>query len=165
MAGPRRALVVKLSISGIRETLKKFKELPPEASTELRDKTQALSSFLALKAKAAGFAIGGQAAPVATTIKANRDRVPSITMGGTKLITSTRKPAYKLLFGAEFGANGRYGWFGAAKYSRSLGRQYLPHAGTKGYFFFRSVDDNQAELERGWNQVADDIVDRFSRGD
>jgi len=161
----RQTLTVKVSITGVRTTLRKLQYLPKEASDKLRDESQKLAGFLALNAKAAGYAEGRQVGLVAGTIKAVRDRVPSITMGGSARLGRNRKPAYGLLFAAEFGMDGRSGWYGAPRYGSSSGRQWHPHLGTDGYFFFKTVDRNAAQIDEAWNRVADDVINEFGRGD
>lgn len=161
----KQTITVKVTITGVRATLAKLKYLPKEASDKLRDESQKLASFLALNAKSAGYAEGRQVGLVAGTIKAVRDRVPSVTMGGSQRLGRNRKPAYGLLFAAEFGMDGRSGWYGASKYGHSAGRQWHPHAGTDGYFFFKTVDRNAGQIDAAWNRVADDVINEFGRGD
>lgn len=145
MAG--RDLTVTIRVSGIRETLAALSRLPKDASNELRDASLEISRELAAAARQAGVAEGSQAALVATTVKARRDRVPVVVAGGTKRLGSNRAPAYKLLFGSEFGAN-RY-------------EQYRPHVGAGSYWFFRTVEDNEVEIARRWLDAADAILRRF----
>jgi hypothetical protein len=160
----KQALTVKVRITGLRETLKKFRGLPKDASKELRTETLRLSEFLTLKAKAAGFAQGRQSGVVAGTIRAQKDRVPAVVMGGTKRLGRNKAPAYKIMFGAEFGMNARSGWYAKPRYADSPGRQYRPHRGRAGYFFFPTVEQSQSEVAAAWNKVADDIVAKFSEG-
>lgn len=142
-------LTVRIHITGVRETLAAFRRLPKEASAELRERTLALSQALANRIQAEARSEGRQAALLAPTVKANRDRVPSITAGGTKRVGSRRKPAWKLLFGSEFGSD-RYG-------------QFKPHLGRGSYWLFRTVEAEETEIGRAWLAVADAIVCSFTR--
>lgn len=157
-----KTLTVNIHIDGGRQTLAAFRKLPKDASDELRDAALNLSKSLATKVSAAARAEGGQAALVAPTVRANRDRVPSITAGGTKRVGRHRKPAGRLVFASEFGMNKRSGWYAAARYAGSVGRQYKPHVGQGSYWFFRTVEENQAEVSQGWKRAADNIIDKWA---
>jgi hypothetical protein len=139
-----------MHVEGVRSTVAAFNLLPAAASRSLRERTLELSGTLARKVEAAGHADSGQSSLVASTVKANKDRVPSITAGGSTRVGSRRKPAFKILFGSEFGSNRL--------------RQFRPHLGSGSYWFFRTVEDNQAEISDAWNDVADDIIREFGRG-
>lgn len=148
----KTSLTVDLHIEGARETLAAFRRLPKEASAELRDRALKLSELLASTASRAARGDSPQAAAVASTIKARRDRVPSVQVGGAKRVGSRRTPAFKILFGAEFGA------------SPSL-PQFRPHRGREGYWFFPSVEAEQGRISREWNKAADEVVRKFTAGD
>jgi hypothetical protein len=59
-------------------------------------------------------------------------------------------PAFKVLFGSEFGSNRL--------------KQFRPHHGRQGYWAFPTVDASQAEISDKWGRVADEILHRFSQG-
>jgi hypothetical protein len=139
---------ITIGIAGINETLKAFRDLPKDASNELRAAALELSRTLAASAAASGTAEGSQAALVATTVKAARDRVPVVTAGGNKKLGRNKKPAYKLLFGSEFGSD-QY-------------EQYKPHLGNGSYWFFQTVEDEQSEIAARWQQAADEVIRKFS---
>lgn len=148
----KTGLVVKVSIEGLRETLRAFQELPPDATKRLREESLKLAEKLAVKARAEGMADAAPQSPlVATTVKAVRDRVPAIQAGGTKRLGRNRAPAYKLLFGSLFGSNA-YRQF------------HRPHAGQAAYWFFPVVEHDAGEISRAWNRAADAIVRDFSEG-
>lgn len=143
----KSALTITLRIEGIKQTLAAFRRLPKEASAELRKATLELSNDLATSARIAGRQEGRQAGAVSVTVKARRDRVPSIVAGGTKKLGRNRKPAYKLLFGSEFGANRL--------------EQYKPHLGRGSYWFFKTVEEEQETIASAWNKAASEIVRAF----
>ncbi|MGA6164310.1 hypothetical protein [Amycolatopsis magusensis] len=146
------SLTVRLHIEGARETLRVLATLPKDASKELREASLELSKSLAVKVKADGM---GDAAPqsplVASTVRAERDRVPVISVGGTRRLGRNKKPAYKLLFGSVFGAN-EYPQF------------HRPHGGTQAYWFFPVVEESAPEQSAAWNKAADNVIRRFSEG-
>ncbi|HYD28883.1 hypothetical protein [Brevundimonas sp.] len=146
-----RQLTINVRAEGVRETLAAFRSLPKDANNELRAASLDLSRLLALKAAAAGEAEGSQAALVAGTVKAARDRVPVVQAGGTKRLGSRRKPAWKLLFGSEFGSN-QYTQFPRL------------HQGREGIWFFPTIEENAAEIAARWREAADRTIAAFSKG-
>lgn len=146
----KKELLVTIKIEGIRETLAALNKLPRDAANELRTKATEISQKLSAAAREAATAEGRQAGIVAATVKARRDRVPTVVAGGPKRIGRNRQPAYKLLFGSEFGAT-RY-------------EQYKPHLGRGSYWFFRTVEDNEVEIAQEWLDAADEIIRKFSGG-
>lgn len=143
----KTGLTVQVKISGLAPTLRALSALPKDAQNELRDASLALSRKLAASAAAAGRAEGRQAALVASTVKARRDRVPTIEAGGTSRLGRNRKPAYKLLFGSEFGSN-FYLQFGKPHVSGS-------------YWFLDTVDREQATIAAEWQAAADRVLSEF----
>lgn len=153
----KQALVITMRITGAREVLSAFRVLPKDATVQLRDASQELAQALAVDVAAAGRAEGSQAALVAATVKARRDRVPVIEAGGTRRIGSRKKPAYKLLFGSEFG--------GSQSGNYAL-RQFKPHLGKGSYWIFKTVEEPaaQARIDREWNEAADRVLRAFGKG-
>lgn len=147
MAG--QGLVIRVRVEGAQATLAAFRLLPAAASKSLRERTQELSRTLAGKIATAGRADSGQSALVAATVKAGGGVVPTITAGGTARVGRNRAPAYKVLFGSEFGATRL--------------PQFRPHLGAGSYWFFTTAE-NSPEIGRAWSKVADDIIEAFTRG-
>lgn len=145
----KQTLTVGIAISGARETLAAFRGLPKEASQALRERSMDLAQSLAGKVASAARGDSGQSALIAPTVKAVRDRVPVITAGGTKRVGRNSVPAYKIIFGSEFGA-------------RTLA-QYRPHLGRGSYWMFKTVKANEAQIAAAWRKVADDIEQYFRR--
>lgn len=159
-----QSLTVHVSTSGVRQVLKAFAKLPAEASDQIRDKSLALSRGLAKDVAVAAVAEGSQAALMAPTVKATRDRVPAVTAGGPKRVGRHHVSAWRLLFASEFGQNRKSGWYAARQYRASTGRQYEPHIGKHSYWFFTTVSLHEPEIGRGWEKAADAIIRSFSRG-
>ena len=148
-----------------------FKTMPKDAQTLLRTETQKIVVNLVSQIKrAAGPAPGGvskiggkgQAILLAESIKANKDRVPSITVGGSRKVKVNRKktpgspaPTYSdLLFGTEFGASGRKNQPGTFP---NGGAKFQPYSGpgsngrgSKGYFIFPTLRRNQERIRRDY---------------
>lgn len=159
----KQTLTVNIHVTGVRETLKAFARLPKAASDEIRDASLALSGKLAVDIASAARASGGQAALMAPTVKAVRDRVPAVTAGGAKRVGRHKVSAWRILFASEFGMNKRSGWYAAAQYAGSPGRQYPPHVGRHSYWFFATVDAHEREISQAWSRVADEIVRAWKR--
>jgi hypothetical protein len=115
VGGSNGSLTVRIRIEDVRETIAAFRHLPDDANDELRDASEDLAKGLAEKVRAAGMALGPQDAIVARSVRARRDRVPTIQAGGGG-------KAGRLVYGSEFGMNKRSGWYGARRYRRSHGR-------------------------------------------
>lgn len=160
----KTTLVVTVRIEGVREILRAFTVLPKDAQNAIRDHSQALARKLAVKAVVDMSANGGPQGPnLATTVKAVRDRVPAIQVGGTRKLGRHRAPAWGMLFASLFGMNGQSGWYSYARYAASAGRQYRPHEGTA-YAFFPLVEREAATISREWHAAVDDVVRKFSEG-
>lgn len=157
----KSALTITLHATGVRETLAAFRALPKDASAELRKSSLKLAESLAVAARASGRAEGGQAAAVARTVKARRDRVPVVQAGGTTRVGRKRAPAWAILFGSEFGQDRRSGWYARPRYRRSRGTQYEPHQGRDGLWFFPTIEARQAQIMREWQAAADRIIRSF----
>jgi hypothetical protein len=159
----KQGLTIRLRAEGVRETLAAFNRLPKDTNRELREASLRIANLMAQSAKGASH-IDAQSAAVGTTVRAIKDRVPVVQAGGAKRITSGRVPAYRLLFGSEFGANGRFGWYSAPRYAESPGRQFSPHQGQSGRWFFPTVEREFPAALREWQRAADEIVRRFGQG-
>lgn len=148
----RTAFTANMHVQGSREMLRAFKKLPAEASRQLREASLELAQDLAGRARTAA---ASDAAPqsklIAPTIKARRDRAPAVAAGGTKRVGRSKVPAYKVLFGAEFGSN-RFAQFGRT------------HSGRKGYWFFPLVEAEREMIGKAWLKAADQVVRSFTRG-
>jgi hypothetical protein len=137
-----------------------FKTMPKEAQNVLRKETQKLVGTLAeeMKRKAASAPNPQQAVLLARSIKANKDRVPSITVGGGRKVPVKRKKTpgspqptqSDFLWGAEFGVrDGGPGTFkqGGRKFAYYSGRM---GRGSRGYFIFPTLRRNQERIRRDY---------------
>lgn len=144
---------VDMEIDGAAALLRKFNALPKEANKELRAAALQLSGLLAQEVRSAGMAEGRQAAELVPTVKARRDRIPSVSIGGTKRIfrgkkDRTQQEAYRALFGSEFGGNG-HGF-------------KPPRSG--GYWIRPAIKAAEPEIAREWRAAAERIVADFNHG-
>lgn len=145
----KRQLTVNIEISGLRETLRAFRDLPKDAAAELRDEAGIIANDMVDWIRSAAMIDSPQSAALAPTVKVARDRVPAVTVGGAARITSSRAPAYAILFGANFGA-------------RSF-PQFREWAGAgQDYFIFANIDKHRREIEERWLDAADRVIRAWS---
>jgi len=130
-----------------------FDRLPCDAREEIVEANYQIASSLVPRLRFSAATLGHQGTLLGPTVTALRDRrVPVVSAGGTAPVGRKRKPAYKLLFGFEFGSD-RY-------------RQFRRHLGGGGsYWLFKTVFENQNEMMRRWLKAADRIIDKWSRND
>ncbi len=106
-----KALTVSVSVYGVRETIAAFDRLPRVARKEIADANYEIAASFVPRLTFAAARLGRQGSLLGPTVTAVRDRrVPVISAGGSQAVGRRRKPAYKLLFGFEFGSD-RYGQF------------------------------------------------------
>lgn len=134
-------------VGGLLEAKLALGRLPENAERELADANQRIARALQGQVVSAAQREGRQAGALAKTVTTRLTKVPSVEAGGTRLLGRNKQPAYKLLFGSEFGA-------------RTL-KQYKPHLGRGSYWFFRTVERNEDRMRREWNKAIDDVVRKF----
>lgn len=137
---------ITVEVVGAKPILRAFRDLPREASDLLRDKSQELAAELAPDLSAAARAEGRQAALMAPTVKVRRDRVPVVVAGGAKRVGRNRVPAYKLLFGSEYGSHRA---------------QFRPHLSGGSYWFFATVEEKDSAIYAEWLRTVDEIISAF----
>jgi hypothetical protein len=155
---PKETISIKIEDADIKAILRTFKRMDQIASKDLRDLSTELAQEIATAIQAAASfaeARGGnsrQAVAVTDTIKVNRDRVPSITIGGSKSVTSSGAKAGNLLFGAEFGAS---------KFKQFPRRSPKDGRGNAGYFIFPTLKMMQPRIRDKWVQGVDKIREEW----
>jgi len=163
-------ITVKLELDedDYRTLMAAFRTMPKEAQDELRIVNKRMTSNLVQKmVSAAAYAPNPrQALIVARSMKANKDRVPSITIGGARKAPVKRratannpKPTYgELLFGTEFGAvQPGPNTFpqGGRKFPAYSGRF---KSGSRGYFIFPTLRKAQPQIRRDFLYTVDKII-------
>jgi len=170
MANERVKIEFKPDAQDLTMLRRAFKTMPKEMQEILRKETQHMVGELAnkMRSKAHFSPNRSQALLVEKSIKANKDRLPSITAGGGRRVPVTRKKTPgspqptmgDMLFGAEFGAtkNGK-GTFpqGGVKFAPYSGRQ---GNGSKGYFIFPTLRANQERIRRDYLETVYKVLKR-----
>ena len=151
----------------IRELFKRLNEMDKESKTELKDKVKPIASWVAEEIKtAASYApMYKQAQRVAQTTWANRDRIPSVTIGGSRVKFSGGAVSGDVLYGSEFGANptseaGAFPNGGRRFPFRSPKRGQ----GNEGYWIYPTLRLAQPRITREWHAEVDKVLDNWTKG-
>jgi len=163
-------ITVKLELEedDYRTLMAAFRTMPKEAQDQLRVTNKRMVGNLVQKIQTAAVYAPNpaQARIVARSLKANKDRVPSITVGGSRKAPVSRratannpKPTYgELLFGTEFGAvQPGPNTFpqGGRKFPAYSGRF---KSGSRGYFIFPTLRKAQPQIRRDFLATVDKII-------
>lgn len=137
---------ISISIEGLPEIKAALRKLPPEAKANLVDASWEISQDLAKRIRVAARAAGPQAGLLASTVATGEKTEPSVQIGGSSPQGRHHKPAFKILFGAEFGAT------------------YLKQFKTRntdGYFVYPTVREMEPDIVEKWTNAANDAIDDF----
>lgn len=127
--------------------------LPKEASAKLRDASVDIAADIASEASGRARSQGGAASLVAPSIRATRDRVPVVKMGGSTRLPASgngwarsrggaRQTIGDVIWGAEFGGG-----------ARPTTLQFQPHRGRTGYFLWPTVRDNNRDIHERYSDA------------
>lgn len=167
MADTRTTIKIQPDMRDLRDTLKALNKMDKEANTELKDDVQSITMWMANAIQQAGFAhtkYPRQAEIVARTVRGNRDRIPSVTIGGSKGRVSGGANAGQLLFGNEFG--GDRNAFGNKTAFKNGGFRFPPRTdregrGNVGYWIFPTLKENQTTLTDKWKAAVQRVFDKW----
>lgn len=131
-----------------------MKQMDDASKTTLKNEVTAISAWSAseIASNASASPFPSQAERVAMTIRANKDRVPNVTVGGSRRVTSTRVEAGYLLFGSEFGGPSPFP-NGGRRFPYRSG-----NGGKAGYWIFPKLKQIQPELTRRWKSSVERLV-------
>lgn len=147
-----------------------FKRLDKEANDELRNDVSAISAWSAKEIKQAAFGYGvkmgggmpskrtsksSQAARVAETVRANRDRIPNVTIGGSKLKFSGGAVSGMVVMGNEWGSGNKF---------PNGGSRFPDNLYPTGNWIFPTLRDIQPEVTHKWKAAVDKILNNWSKG-
>lgn len=135
---------------------RKLRALPKDATAELRDASVAIAEAVAADARTRAFGVGRSYSLVAHTIRATRDRVPVIAIGGSQRIPGRqgdRQTVGDVMWGSEFGGQGR-----------PTTMQFLPHLGQTGYALWPTVRERSEETAEAYGQALDDALAKGGPG-
>lgn len=141
-----------MRVTGLREVIRALERLPGQAQKEARAGAVRISRDLARAIRAAGRASDRQSARASATVRTKTDGLNPAVVAGP----------HKLLFGSNFGAFGRYGWYSARRYVDSPARQFRKHRGQVDYWFFVTAEGENAVLQAEYQRIADAIIRDWS---
>lgn len=129
------------NVAGLQRALR---SLPGHATTELRDASVSIAADIASDAQGrASSAEHGAWSLLGGTIRATRDRVPSVALGSSARIPGrrgARQTVGDLTYGLEFGGR-----------ARPTTMQFLPHLGTTGYVLWPTVRDRSEQTQEEYS--------------
>lgn len=145
-------LQVRVRVRGAAEVERALGGVPDEGRKALVRRANELAYNLQRRMKRAAARQGGSAPKAARTTRVARGNLlPTVTAGPSPV-----------LFGSEFGALRRFGWYAHPRYFHSAGRQYPPHRGSSSYWFFRTQTEAKPAIDAAWRQAADDVIRAWS---
>ena len=164
----KQTIKVRMDITPeIRELLKVLNLMDNESKNELKEKVKGIAGWVAedIKRAAARAPMPRQAMKVAQTTRANKDRVPSVTIGGSRVKFSGGAVSGDVLYGSEFGADptsisGRFPNGGRRFPYRSPQRG----AGSEGYWIYPTLRANQPRITKEWHEAVDDVLSKWTKG-
>jgi hypothetical protein len=173
----RETVTFKADPKDLKNLYAAFKTLTDEANNELKSQVTAISAWTATKIQAGASNapyMRAQAERVATTVRPNKDRIPNVTIGGSKRNFSGGAAVGEVLFGSEFGAepyltkkkNGSN--LGANTFGKNKGRRFPPmsppyNGGNEGYWIFPTLRREQPAITSAWVTAVDSILNNWSK--
>jgi hypothetical protein len=148
-----------LEVEGVKETLKALRKLDKEAQKEGRDKALEIANILASRIRdRLNSSPDPRYRALAVSVKAGRDRVPVIRVGGraNPKVSGGGGPR-ELVIGMEFGADqtGPNAWRFPPR-TPKLGR------GNKGYYIYPALKANQDEIIGLWFDAMDKLLNDWA---
>jgi len=170
VTGPKLELVIdKKTYEALMDA---FKTMPKDIQVELRQRNQMMMKNLVHQIQqAAAYAPNPrQAIALSKGARANKDRVPSITIGGGRKAQVHRRgtannprPTYsQLLYGTEFGQNSDPKVHPENKFPQG-GRKFPTLSpqrgqGRRGYFIYPTLRRNQEKIRQNFFAVVDKLI-------
>ena len=170
MAETKQTIKYQPDMAQFRGLLKALSQMGKEVNDELKNDVQSISMWTAGEIKQAAFAhpfMPKQAAIIAPTVKGNRDRLPNVTIGGSRGRASGGANAGQLLFGNEFG--GERNAFGNKTAFPNGGYRFPPRServgrGNAGYWIFPTLKALQPELTKRWKTAVEKVFENWNKG-
>jgi hypothetical protein len=157
-------------LSQMRDLLKALNQMDEDSKKSLKEDVTSISNWTATGIKMAAYIsapMPRQAAVVAQTVRANKDRIPNVTIGGSRGRVSGGANAGILLYGNEFGSDrnlyGSAGLFpnGGYKFPTRTPRE---GRGNRGYWIFPTLKAMQPEITRRWKESVEKVLDNWNKG-
>jgi hypothetical protein len=151
MANTRETIKIEPDRSDLRNLYKAFRQMDEGSRNALKDEVTSISAWSAteLQSSYTMNPYPAQAQKVAATIRANKDRIPNVTIGGNKQRFSGGAVSGQVLFGSEFGGPAPF-----ANGGRRFPERSAPQGrGNVGYGIFQKLKEIQPRLTREWKDA------------
>jgi len=153
MAAERSTVKIQPDSRDLRNLYKAFRDMDEGSKKALKDDVTSISAWSAteLQSSYTTNPFPAQAQKVAATIRANKDRIPNVTIGGSKGRFSGGAVSGQVLFGSEFGGPAPFANGGRRfpERSDSSGR------GNIGYGIFKKLKEIQPTLTAQWKEAVE----------
>jgi len=170
---------IRLNDADIKGILRAFSKMDKEASTRLKDLSKEIATDVAQELRGSARSAPwypAQATAVAASIRVNRDRTPSVSLGGNRIHTTSdgrRVPTGSLVFGSEFGSTpskqrDSFRNLAQAGADAQGGLRFGPRSpkegrGNRGYWIFPRLKRLQPDILRRWVQGAQEVADYWTK--
>ena len=167
LAVSKQRITIKPDPRELRGLYDALKAMDKAANDSLKDEVTAISKWTQQGIVYASYSapMPKQAAIVAGSIRANRDRIPYLTIGGTKGKAKNGTSSGVLLFGSEFGASptSKAGAFpnGGRRFPYRSAKQ---GKGSAGYWIFPALKAMQPEITDRWKAAVDRVLNHWEDG-
>lgn len=142
--------------SDLRGLYQAFKKMDDNAKLSLKDEVTSISAWSATELQNS-YTLNpypNQAQKVAATIRANKDRIPNVTIGGNKGRFSGGAVSGQVLFGSEFGGPAPFENGGTRFPERSAAQG----RGNIGYGIFQKLKEIQPTITARWKESVEKHV-------
>lgn len=150
MAAERSTVKIQPDSRDLRNLYKAFRDMDEGSKKALKDDVTSISAWSAteLQSSYTMNPFPAQAQKVAATIRANKDKIPNVTIGGSKGRFSGGAVSGQVLFGSEFGGPAPFANGGRRfpERSDSSGR------GNIGYGIFKKLKEIQPTITARWKE-------------
>jgi hypothetical protein len=153
MAAERSTVKIQPDSRDLRNLYKAFRQMDEGSKKALKDDVTSISAWSAteLQSSYTMNPYPAQAQKVAATIRANKDKIPNVTIGGSKGLFSGGAVSGQVLFGSEFG--------GPAPFANG-GRRFPDRSdpsgrGNVGYGIFKKLKEIQPTLTKQWKDAVE----------
>ena len=153
MATERSTVKIQPDSRDLRNLYKAFKEMDEGSKKALKDDVTSISAWSAteLQSSYTMNPYPAHAQKVAATIRANKDKIPNVTIGGSKGRFSGGAVSGQVLFGSEFGGPAPFANGG----SRFPARSDSSGRGNIGYGIFKKLKEIQPTITARWKDAVE----------
>jgi len=148
------ARTAQIQIFGLDSLLRDLRKLPKEAQDELREASKDIASRLMVPAyQAAAMQAGPWGGAIAATVRAKRDRVPSVSIGSNRRTFSGGASPTMVRYPSQSGYQGRAGAAGT-----------MPAVFGAGYGWMGKMGRYKGDALKEWLQAVDRVKYKFEAG-